>query len=143
MIRSSASWRNWTAPWTRLAVSLLIGTNDLHGLGRSTDIEDIAIQMRELVRRIRGSAPDAPLLVNSVFPRSPYFTDRIKELNRYNQEIANDADAVYVDLWPSLATPYGVIRKELTPDGIHLNSRGYQEWVDVLRPVFQDVLTDE
>ena len=32
------------------ADSLLIGTNDLHGLGRSTDIEDIAIQMRELVR---------------------------------------------------------------------------------------------
>ena len=125
------------------AVSLLIGANDLHGLGRSMEVGDIATQMRELVRRIGELAPDAPLLINSVFPRSPYFTDRIKVLNRHNQEIANDVDAVYVDLWPTLATPDGAIRKERTPDVLHLNSRGYEKWVDVLRPVLQEVLTDE
>jgi lysophospholipase L1-like esterase len=124
------------------AISLLIGTNDLHGLGRSMELGSIASQMRELVLRIRELAPQAPLLVNSIFPRSPYFAARIQQLNHSYQEIASDADAVYVDLWPALAAPNGAIRKDLTLDGIHLNSSGYQTWVDLLHPILDEVLYD-
>jgi len=47
-----------------MAISLLIGTNDLHGLGESADVDRIAEQMQRLVQRIRGMAPAAPLLKN-------------------------------------------------------------------------------
>lgn len=55
------------------AISLLIGTNDLHGLGASSEVAAIAAQMCELVDRIRRRAPSAPLFINGVTPRSTHF----------------------------------------------------------------------
>jgi lysophospholipase L1-like esterase len=51
-------------------VSLLIGTNDLTGLGRSRKVEDIASQVAQLSARIIEGAPEATLLINSVMPRT-------------------------------------------------------------------------
>jgi lysophospholipase L1-like esterase len=116
------------------AVSLLIGTNDLSGLGRSRDVDEIASQMKDLVRRIGKLAPSASLFVNSVTPRSAYFAPRIEALNDRYRRIANDAGANFIDLWPALAGPDRVLLPELTSDGLHLRGAGYQRWAEVLRP---------
>jgi lysophospholipase L1-like esterase len=116
------------------AVSLLIGTNDLHGLGYSTHVQEIARQMRALVERIREMAPSTHLLVNGVMPRSRAFRERIGELNQAYRVIADANGATYIDTWSALATAEGVIRRDFTADGIHLSIAGYQAWVGVLRP---------
>jgi lysophospholipase L1-like esterase len=116
------------------AVSLLIGTNDLHGLGKSSDVDQIAEQMRTLVRRIRVMAPSASLFVNSILPRSAHFRDRIVKLNAHYHQIADESGATYVNIWPVLAGIDGAIRPELTADGLHLSIAGYRAWTDVLRP---------
>lgn len=116
------------------AISLLIGTNDLHGLGRSADVGEIATEMRDLVRRIREKAPTAPLLVNSVLPRSAYFAARIRSLNARYRQVSIDEGAAYVDVWPALAGPDGAIRRAYTSDGLHLSGEGYRAWAEVLRP---------
>ncbi len=116
------------------AISLLIGTNDLHGLGQSTDVDSIAEQMSSLVREIRRMAPDAALLINSVMPRSSHFRERITRLNVHYRRIAEQNEAIYVDLWPVLAGSDGSIRPEYTADGLHLSIEGYRAWVSALRP---------
>jgi lysophospholipase L1-like esterase len=116
------------------AISLMIGTNDLHGLGKSSMVQDIADQMRDLVRQIQSKAPSAPLLVNSVTPRSAHFRDRIVLLNQQYRKIAEDSGSTYIDLWPVFAKPNGAIRPELTTDGLHLSVAGYKAWTDILRP---------
>jgi lysophospholipase L1-like esterase len=116
------------------AVFLLIGTNDL-GLGYS--VERVADEMRVLVARIRERAPDAPLFVQSVMPRQAKFADRIRQLNARYQDIAEDAGAEYIDLWPALAGPDGALRAEYTRDRLHLGGRGYAAWADVLRPCIE------
>jgi lysophospholipase L1-like esterase len=116
------------------AISLLIGTNDLHGLGKSSKIADIAEQMGVLVRTIRIMAPDATLLVNSVLPRSIVFRDRLIDLNGHYRQIAEANAATYVDLWPVMAGPDGAILPALTADGLHLSVAGYKAWADILRP---------
>lgn len=115
-------------------ISLLIGTNDLHRLGKSPEVRYIADQMDTLVRDIRTIAPAARLLINSAFPRSDHFRDRILSLNQQYRRIAADAGATYVDVWPALAGPNGEIRAEFTADGLHLSIAGYKAWTDVLRP---------
>jgi lysophospholipase L1-like esterase len=107
------------------AISLLIGTNDLHGLGTSSQIADIAAQMRALVGQIRNRTPDALLIINAVLPRSPHFTNRIVELNRHNRSIAQQCGAIYLDTMTSFAGPQGAILPELTIDGLHLSVAGY------------------
>jgi lysophospholipase L1-like esterase len=116
------------------AVSLLIGTNDLHGLGKSTSVGQIAEQMQTLVHHIRVMAPSASLLINSILPRSAHFRDRIIGLNTHFQQIADKNGATYVDVWPALADAKGAIRPEMTVDGLHLSIAGYRAWTDVLRP---------
>jgi lysophospholipase L1-like esterase len=116
------------------AISLLIGTNDLHGLGKSRNVPDIAAQMDTLVQRIQELAPSAALFLNSVLPRSTHFRDRIVQLNIEYQGIAERHDAVYVDAWSALAGEDGAIRPEFTADGLHLSIEGYKAWVAVLRP---------
>lgn len=116
------------------AVSLLIGTNDLHGLGISSDVDRIAEQMGVLVGTIRQMAPDAALFVNSVLPRSAYFHDRIVTLNQHYRRISEGHHATYIDVWPVLAGTDGAIRPEMTLDGLHLSIEGYKAWVSVLRP---------
>jgi hypothetical protein len=116
------------------AVSLLIGTNDLHGLGQSSSVGQIAEQMRTLVHSIRAMAPSASLLINSIFPRSTHFRDRIIRLNEHYQQIVDENGVTYVDVWPALADAEGAIRPEMTADGLHLSIAGYKAWADVLRP---------
>lgn len=115
-------------------VSLMIGTNDLSGLGRTRDPTQIAAQVRNLVARIRASAPTAKLLINSVAPRSAYFAARIGELNQHYRQIASESAAEYVDLWPAMAQASGAIQKQLTTDGIHFTGEGYRIWAELLRP---------
>ena len=120
-------------------VSLLIGTNDLSGLGRSRDPAEIAAQVRELVTRIRTAAPTAKLLINSVAPRSAFFAERIRVLNQHYRQIASEVAADYVDLWPAMANSDGAIHKALTTDGIHFTGAGYRVWAEILRPYLVDV----
>jgi len=116
------------------AISLLIGTNDLHGLGKSRKVPAIVEQMSELVDEIRELAPDAPLFINSVMPRSLHYRDWLIELNRGYAAIAAEAGATYIDLWPVLAGKDGAIIPSMTYDGLHLTAAGYKAWTDVLRP---------
>jgi lysophospholipase L1-like esterase len=116
------------------AISLLIGTNDLGGIGPSAKVEDIARQLGTLLTRIRELVPDAPLFVNSVMPRSKGFRTRVQHLNRRYEQLAAAHGATYIDLWAPFVTPDGRLRKELTSDGLHLNGEGYRIWVDILRP---------
>jgi lysophospholipase L1-like esterase len=116
------------------AISLMIGTNDLHGLGKSSKVEDISDQMRALVQQIQQMAPSVPLFINSITPRSTHFRDRIILLNQEYRSIAEESGAIYVDLWPAFAGADGAIRKELTTEGLHLSVAGYKVWTDILRP---------
>ncbi len=117
-----------------LAVSLLVGTNDLHGLGKTRDIDGIAEQFRDLVTSINLSVPNVPLYVNSVTPRTKSWVSKIENLNRHYTSIATEAGATYIDLWPALVDGEGVLRKDFTRDHLQLMEPGCQAWVEVLRP---------
>lgn len=118
-----------------VAISLLVGTNDLSGIGRSRDVTAIAAEFRELVEELRRRAPEARLVVNSVTPRKATFADQVRALNHEYAAIARDADATWLDLWPVLSDGAGSLRAQFTGDSLHLNGAGYAAWVEVLRPL--------
>ena len=115
-------------------VSLLIGTNNLSRLGAAHRPEEIATAVGELLDAIRAMAPDAPLLLNSVMPRSRALSARIEDLNDRYRELAQRNGVTYIDLWPALAAPDRTLATKFTQDGTHLNGEGYRAWVEVLRP---------
>ncbi|KAA1420956.1 hypothetical protein F0U44_01025 [Nocardioides humilatus] len=122
-----------------LAVSLLIGTNDLHGPRELRGITQIAERTEEIIARIRAKAPDALLLVHSIPPRTEHFRDRLIDINRLTQAAAARHGATYVDLWPTFADESGVIKPEYSRDGLHFTPTGYLAWAEVLRPLLADL----
>lgn len=125
------------------AVVLMIGTNDLDGLGVTTDVAGIARQVRDLVERIGKHAPGAGLILTGVTPRTRKFADRIARLNLEYTLIAAEAGAVFIDLCPLLAGPDRAIRPEFSLDGTHLTGDAYRVWADALRPHIQRCWTNE
>ncbi len=114
---------------TANVVYLLIGTNDLTMRVKEGEIVDT---VRAILVGLRARFPEARIVIQSVMPRKANFRDRLRSLNARYVALAAELGVEYLDLWPVLGTPDGLLLKELSLDALHLNGEGYRRWVEVL-----------
>lgn len=122
-------------------IFLLIGTNDL---SRGKSVDEVAKNVAKIVERVKRESPATKLYVQSVFPVNPKFNKFLGHMNRQKdiavlnakiKAIAARHGVTYIDVYKSLVTPStDVMNPEYTNDGLHLLGKGYQKWVDVLKP---------
>lgn len=122
-------------------IFLLIGTNDL---SRGKSVDEVAKNVAKIVERVKRESPATKLYVQSVFPVNPKFNKFLGHMNRQKDIAALNAKikavaarhgVTYIDVYKSLVTPStDVMNPEYTNDGLHLLGKGYQKWVDVLKP---------
>ena len=122
-----------------LGVSLVIGSNDVANFPGSRKVPEVAEELQRLITDIKSLAPGAPLLLNSVLPRSRAMSDAIRSLNERYRDVAIKTGTTYIDAWSALSATDGSVRPEFTFDGHHLNGLGYRTWVDVLRPYVESL----
>jgi lysophospholipase L1-like esterase len=124
-------------------VVILAGTNDIAGnTGPMTleQIEDNLVSMVELAK-----ANGIRVVLSSVMPVSDDFqvwTDRrplnkIVELNTWLKAYATKNGFVYLDYYSALIDERKMFKRELTYDGLHPNSAGY----DVMGPLAEKSIT--
>jgi lysophospholipase L1-like esterase len=113
------------------AVALLIGTNDL---GARKSVEHLVRNVEYLLVTLRKALPGARMLVQSIMPRGREFADQVRDANRHLRQFAPSVHAQYLDLWPAFAQEDGEIDPEYSDDRLHLNARGYERWLEELRP---------
>jgi len=111
-------------------VHILAGTNDVAGNtgpSRPQDFKNNIMSMVELARAhgievILGSIPPA-----ARFNWSPDMrpAQRIRELNAWMQQYAQDFGIAYIDYFSAMTGPDGELREELGNDGVHPNRDGY------------------
>ena len=122
-------------------IFLLIGTNDL---SRGKSVDEVAKNVEKIVERVKRESPATKLYVQSVFPVNPKFNKFLGHMNRQKdiavlnakiKAIAARHGVTYIDVYKSLVAPStDVMNPEYTNDGLHLLGKGYQKWVDVLKP---------
>lgn len=122
-------------------IFLLIGTNDL---SRGKSVDEVAKNVAKIVERVKRESPKTKLYVQSVFPVNPTFNKFLGHMNRQKDIAALNAKikavaarhgVTYIDVYKSLVTPStDVMNPEYTNDGLHLLGKGYQKWVEVLKP---------
>ena len=112
-------------------IYVMAGTNDLRQGARDDVILD---NIRQIVSRLRQNHPQAQVVVESILPTrlSAISNDRISYLNQQIAAIAKRQGAGYLNLNALFADSQGVMRQELTTDGIHLSRQGYEVWQDAL-----------
>lgn len=120
------------------AVIMLIGINDIAGVGRPGDV---ATNIRLVVDRLYKYNPKMPVILCKVMPwkvvpgKSP---ERVLQLNTLIESIGIGRPQVAVcDTFSPFATPENVCRKEEFPDLLHPNVAGHTIWAAALKPVME------
>jgi len=118
------------------------GTNNVGSRAGGPDkVEAIAAGVRAIVEHSRRLAPEAALVVTGIFPRSdPEVVGEIDAINALLESAAGDLGYVFVNINDALADADGLLRDEMSSDGLHLARPGYEVWADALEPLLTDLL---
>ena len=134
------------------AMLLLAGTNDIaRGVPLKT-IEDNITMISELARARQVRVLLASLLpvsdykkaVNPQFERTKTRPPaRISELNRWIQNYCLQNHFVYVDYYSAMVDGAGMLKDDLSDDGLHPNARGYRIMAPIAAKALNTNLTAE
>ena len=121
-------------------VVLMIGTNNL---GRNSAPE-IVEGITAIVKEFRSRLPESKILLLGVFPRGEKHDDPVrKAIQDINRQIAKLDDGKwikYLDIGGKFLDAKGDLPKDVMPDFLHPNAKGYQIWADAMDPTLQAML---
>jgi lysophospholipase L1-like esterase len=125
-------------------VVLLIGTNNTgnedDGKPRNTTPEIIA-GISNLVQRIKVHLPRAKIVLFGIFPRgekSDPIREQVKAVNAGIAKLANEK-VKFMDIGDKFLAADGTLPRELFPELLHPNEKGYQIWADALVPALDEM----
>jgi len=121
---------------------LMIGTNNTGH--RAEDPKTTAAGIRRLLDEIHRRLPKTKVLLLAIFPRAEKPDDYLRGINeRVNKIIASYADGRsvhFLDINAQLLNPDGTLSKDVMPDLLHPNARGYSIWQRAMDPTLQKLL---
>jgi lysophospholipase L1-like esterase len=112
-------------------VVLQNGTNDLlvHAREGSPSVETIVETYERVVATIRERMPGVPIAIVTVQPlrgRYAIGNEATLEFNGRLREIAEARGCFLIDHFPMLVDEEGLLREDLTGDGLHFRDEGYR-----------------
>lgn len=129
-------------------IVLMIGTNNTgferdNTTPRNTPAEASA-GVATILKKLRSYQPQAKILLLAVFPRGekPDNPGRV-QVNAINASIAPLADGKmirYLDLGPKFLAADGTLPKEIMPDSLHPNEKGYEIWAAAIKQPLAEML---
>jgi lysophospholipase L1-like esterase len=120
-------------------ILLMVGANDIgEGVPSAVTAEWVA----RTLAYWRAEAPETPLIVHAVLPRGDDRRAAVVELNTRLRATAEAAGAAFVDASAGLVSETGGLTAPWSKDGVHLLRRGYETWVDTMRPTLIDLGVD-
>lgn len=121
---------------------LMIGTNNTGH--RSENPATTAAGIKRLVDEIRQRLPDTKLLLLAIFPRGEKPDDFQRGLNeRVNKLIEGYADGRnvhFLNINAALLNADGSLGKDVMPDLLHPNEKGYGLWQRAMAPTLDKLL---
>lgn len=121
------------------AVVIMIGTNNTGG----DKPEWIAAGVTKIVETVHAKLPNTKVLLLAVFPRDTKDSGARKKVTAVNDIIKNLHDGnktVFLDLTDKFLDAEGNIPKDIMPDGLHPNAKGYNIWYDAMMPTLEGLM---
>ncbi len=123
-------------------VVLMIGTNN------GDPAEDVAKGVQAILVEIHTHCPKTRILLLGIFPRGPDATDgqRLKneQVNKIIAKYADGKNLVYMDIGLKFLAPdKKTLPKDIMPDLLHPNEKGYQIWADAIDDTVKAMMADE
>ena len=124
------------------AVFLLIGINDLWNNSSPNDpsSEYIANNITKISQVINVQTPKTKIYVQTILPiENEQYKNNILKVNEIIKASEKDNPYQIIDLYSIFANENGLIKSELSTDGIHLNEEGYNTWVEFIKPIVYSI----
>ena len=135
-------------------VVLMIGTNNTGHQGRpqkeldgavySCSAEQTAAGIKAILEKLHAKCPKSKVLLLGIFPRGADSTDKMRLQNEATnaliQTFANGQRVHYLDIGKKFLEPDGTLSKEIMPDLLHPNAKGYQIWADSIETKVRELL---
>lgn len=119
--------------WLTIAPDLVficVGTNDL---ARCINFSDILDNIEKLANAVRfHNKKDCTIYLTSLFPtrhNPPRPNALIRKFNVSLHQLAEHLSCGYLHLNPFFCDENGMLKREFTQDGLHLNDAAYKKWV--------------
>lgn len=118
-------------------IYVMLGVNEL-GWSKTETFHD---QYAKVIDRLRADHPDAEIVLQSLLPVSAKQEEKKSYVNNgrislYNEVIyglAEEKGCDYLNVAEAVTDENGCLRAEWNSDGVHLNVKGCQAWLDYLR----------
>lgn len=110
------------------AAVIMIGTNNS---GDNT-AEEIADGVRAIVGYLREQLPEMKILLLAIFPRDvepgTEKREKIAKASELYSDVADGEMVHYLDIGNLFLDKDGILAKEIMPDALHPNAKGYEIW---------------
>jgi len=124
------------------AVVVMIGTNNTGH--RQENPEYIAKGIKTIVNELRTRLPEAKILLLAIFPReeNPNAPMRVINNNANNliERIADNQQVFFLDINHAFLDKDGKLSREIMPDLLHPNDKGYALWAEAMEPVLKQLM---
>jgi lysophospholipase L1-like esterase len=135
---------------------LMIGTNNTGHQGRpqvehggavyASTAEETAAGITEIVKVLKEKQPQMKILLLAIFPRGATPEDKMRQQNEAtNQLIAkldNGKTVFFMDINKDFLEPDGTLSKEIMPDLLHPNEKGYEIWSKAIEGRVKELMVE-
>jgi lysophospholipase L1-like esterase len=123
---------------------LMIGTNNAGD--RNDDPAATAAGVKAIIDELHGRLPKTKVLLLAVFPREEQPSALLRRLNEsVNAIIANYADGrsvFFANINAALLNTDGTLSRDVMPDLLHPQEKGYEIWARNIEPVLKKLLAE-
>ncbi len=120
-------------------IVMMIGTNN----SGTCTAPEIAAGITAIVAELNQRLPQAKILLLGIFPRgekpSPQ-RDKLAEVNRSLAKLDGSTNVTFLDIGATFLTADGLITKDIMPDYLHPNEKGYRLWAEAMEPTLKKLL---
>lgn len=127
----------------KLAV-LMIGTNNSNGSDNTA--QQIGEGIIAICQKLRTDLPNTKILILSIFPRSEKPSaqrQKNAEASRLASTIADNNWIYYMDINDKFLNKDGTLPKDIMPDYLHPNAKGYQIEAEAIEPMIAKLMGEK
>ena len=125
-------------------VVLMIGTNNT-GQKQKDSAQDTAAGIQAILKELRTRLPRTRVLLLGVFPCAATAESPLRKVNdQINEIISGYADnkrVFYLNINKKFLDENGILSKEIMPDLLHPNEKGYQIWAKAMEPTISRLIS--
>ncbi len=121
---------------------VMIGTNNTgHRPASEESTADTVAGIKAILDRLAQKAPHSKVLLHAIFPRGATPQDahrqRNEAINAEIQKFADNKRVFWMNINDKFLQPDGTLSKEIMPDLLHPNAKGYAIWAEAILPFIQ------